>query len=177
MLIVRTIVHEQQHPRGGEAIDEAVENRLGFRVDPVQVLDDQAERLRQARGQEHPPDGVVRSPPALPRIHIAERIVVRQHPQQVQNRRAHRMRIGVGRHRRRDALSHLGRRVEVLDVTQAPEQLDEREVGRVRHVRRPTGGENEPALKGLDGLVYKARFPDAGLAEDADDLPVPLLGE
>ena len=27
----------------------------------------------------------------------------------------------------------------------------------------------------LDGLVDEARFPDAGLADDTDDLAVPLL--
>jgi hypothetical protein len=43
--ILRPIVDEQQQPGGRQAVDEAVQQRLGLGVDPVQVLDQQQERL------------------------------------------------------------------------------------------------------------------------------------
>ena len=87
VLILRTIVHEQQDPRRRHAVDEAVEHGLRLGVDPVEVLDDQTHGLRHARGEEHLPDCVVRSFPTLHRIRLVERIVERQDSQQVQDGR------------------------------------------------------------------------------------------
>ena len=69
--ILRPIGHEQKHSRGRHAVDEAVENLLGLGVDPVKILDDQAQQRRPARGQEHLPDGIARPLAALRRIRIA----------------------------------------------------------------------------------------------------------
>ena len=40
MAVLGAIVDEQQHARVGDAVGQQVEQRLGLRVDPVQVLED-----------------------------------------------------------------------------------------------------------------------------------------
>ena len=46
MLVLGAVVNEQEQAGGRQALDQAVEDRLGPGVDPVQVLDDQEQRLR-----------------------------------------------------------------------------------------------------------------------------------
>jgi len=43
--VLRPVVDEQQQPGRRQALDEAIQQRLGLGVDPVQVLDEQQERL------------------------------------------------------------------------------------------------------------------------------------
>jgi hypothetical protein len=45
VLILRTVVDEQQDAGRGQAVDEAVEQRLGLAVEPVHVFDDHQQRL------------------------------------------------------------------------------------------------------------------------------------
>ena len=45
VLVLRAVVDEQEQAGGGQALDQAVEDRLGLGVDPVQVLEDQEQRL------------------------------------------------------------------------------------------------------------------------------------
>ena len=45
MLILRTIVDEEQQSGRRYAVDEAVKQGLGPGVDPLQILNDQEERL------------------------------------------------------------------------------------------------------------------------------------
>ena len=52
----------------GQALDQAVEERLGLGVDPVQILEDQQQRLHLALPQEQPLDGIQRPLAALGRI-------------------------------------------------------------------------------------------------------------
>ena len=40
MVILRAIVHEEEETHGRQAIDEALEERLGLGIDPVQVFAD-----------------------------------------------------------------------------------------------------------------------------------------
>ena len=54
VLILRPVVHEEQEPRGRQALDERVEQRLGLGVDPVEVLEDDQERLHLALPQQEP---------------------------------------------------------------------------------------------------------------------------
>ena len=51
VLVLRSVVHEEQQAGGRQALDQAVEQRLGLGVDPVQVLEDQQERLDLALPQ------------------------------------------------------------------------------------------------------------------------------
>src|SRR4030095_16451913 len=45
VLIVWTVVHQQQQTRGPQTVDQTVEQRLCFAVDPMQILEDQEQRL------------------------------------------------------------------------------------------------------------------------------------
>jgi hypothetical protein len=45
MPVLRPVVHEQEQPSGREALDEAIQYRLGLGIDPLQVLDEHQERL------------------------------------------------------------------------------------------------------------------------------------
>jgi hypothetical protein len=52
------------------------------------------------------------------------------------------------------------------------DQLNQREIWRASGVRRAAYRENLPALQTTDRFVDEARLPDAGLSDDADDLPM-----
>ena len=54
--VLRAVVDQQQDPGGRQALDQAVEQRLGLGVDPVQVLEDQQQRLLLALAQQQPLD-------------------------------------------------------------------------------------------------------------------------
>ena len=75
VLVLRPVVDEQQEAGRGQALDQAVEQRLRLAVDPVQVLEDDEERLHLALAEEEPLDGVEGALPALRRI---ERLPVRR---------------------------------------------------------------------------------------------------
>ena len=52
MLVLRAVVDEQEQPSGGETLNQAVEEGLGLRIDPMQVLEHQDERLHLALAQQ-----------------------------------------------------------------------------------------------------------------------------
>ena len=58
MLVLRPVVDQQEHPGGGQALDQAVEERLRLGVDPVEVLEDHEQRLPLALSQQEALDGV-----------------------------------------------------------------------------------------------------------------------
>ena len=68
VLVLGAVVDEEQEARRGQALDEAVEQRLGLGVDPVQVLEDQQQRLDLALAQQQALDRVERALPALGRV-------------------------------------------------------------------------------------------------------------
>ena len=52
--VLRAVVDQQQDAGGRQALDQAVEQRLGLGVDPVQILEDQQQRLLLALAQQQP---------------------------------------------------------------------------------------------------------------------------
>ena len=52
------VVDQQQHATGGHALNQAVEQCLGFAVDPMQIFEHQGERLSPAFAYEQPLDPV-----------------------------------------------------------------------------------------------------------------------
>ena len=48
VLVLRTVIDEQQHPRRRQALHEPIQHRLRLAVDPVKVLEDHDERLHLA---------------------------------------------------------------------------------------------------------------------------------
>jgi hypothetical protein len=48
VLILRPVIHQEQQLGGGQVLDQAIEQGLGLRVDPMQVLEDQEQGLHLA---------------------------------------------------------------------------------------------------------------------------------
>ena len=86
VLVLRAIVDQEQEAGRGQALDQAVEQGLGLRIDPVQVLEDQQQRLHLAFAQQQALEGVERALAALGRIELQKRAVLRQRVQERQQR-------------------------------------------------------------------------------------------
>ena len=82
VLVFRAIVDQEQDPGCRQALNEAVEQRLGLGIDPMQILEDQHERLCLAFAQEHPLERVECALPPLWRIEFLEWAVLREGVQQ-----------------------------------------------------------------------------------------------
>lgn len=86
MRVLRAIVHEQQHSGRGNALDERIERGLRLAVDPMEILEDDNERLDLALAEEHashPVEGVL---PALPRFEPFPLLVIESGVDQRQQR-------------------------------------------------------------------------------------------
>jgi hypothetical protein len=68
VLILRPVVHEEQQPGGRQAFDEPIEQRLGLGVDPVEVFEDDQQRLHLALPQQELLQRVQGPPAALRRV-------------------------------------------------------------------------------------------------------------
>ena len=58
MVILRAIIHEEEDAHGRQAVDEALEERLGLGIDPVQVFADQQHGLDLTLTQQKALEGV-----------------------------------------------------------------------------------------------------------------------
>src|SRR5262249_42710115 len=67
--ILGPVVHQQQNTSTRYGIDQQIEHGLGLAVDPVQVLEDNYQRLIQALTQQDTFDRLLRAPPPDLRIH------------------------------------------------------------------------------------------------------------
>jgi hypothetical protein len=97
VLVLGPVVHEQQQARRAEAADQAVEQRLGLAVDPVEILEDQEEGLLARLPQQESLDGVEGALATLPRVEGLPRGVVHGHVEQGQQRRQRRLERAVER--------------------------------------------------------------------------------
>ena len=86
MLILRPVVHEQQESGGREALDQLIEQGLGLGVDPVEVLDDDQQRLDLAFPEQEPLHRVQRASAALGRIERRPLQVIGRHVEERQQR-------------------------------------------------------------------------------------------
>ncbi len=87
MAVLGAIVDEEQDRRRGNALHQAVEQGLRLRVDPVEVLQHQDERLDLALAEEQPLHGIERELPTLGRLEVSEAVVLGQGVEQPENRR------------------------------------------------------------------------------------------
>ena len=131
MLVLRTVVDQQQQAGRRQTVDEQVEKRLRFRINPVQVFEDQQQRLRLALAQQQALERLEGALAALRRVEFQERAVVWEHIQQRQQRREHVLESVV---QRQHLPGHLGAHgthvVAILNAHVVLQQLDHREVGR-----------------------------------------------
>ena len=79
MLVFRTIVDQQEQPARRQTFHQAVQHRLGLRIDPVQILEYQDQRLHLALAKQQPFDGVESPLTALGRIECLPRWVIDRH--------------------------------------------------------------------------------------------------
>ena len=86
MRVLGAVVHEQEHPGRRQALDQTVEERLGLAVDPVEVLEDDEQRLDLALAQQQTLDRLEGPLTALRRVERRPRGVVHRHVQQRQER-------------------------------------------------------------------------------------------
>jgi hypothetical protein len=173
MSILRPIVHAQKHASGRESLDQGVEDRLGFFVDPVKILEDQQQRLRLAFAQEHPLDRAERALPSMSRVERKKWIVGGQDIEQRERRGDRVLQRPIQRQQRPGDLGlHRAGVISSLDSTIGAEQLDRRQV----RCRFSIGGgralEHEPAVGPMrtNELVEKPRLAHPGLADHRDDL-------
>src|SRR6516165_7328911 len=105
MLVFRPIVDQQQELGSRQALDETTEQGLRLCINPVQILEDQQQRLFLALAQEHPLEGVEGTLAALRGIELEERAILRQGVEERQQRRD---RVLESRIERQRLAGHLG---------------------------------------------------------------------
>ena len=161
----------------GQAVDQAVQERLGRGVDPVQVLHDHEQRLDLARPQQQARAGLQGALAALRRL---EGLPVRVVHWDVQKRQHgwqgwHESLI------QRAELAHdlVADRLRLVARVQLEvglEQVDDGEVRGLLPVGDRAAFEDQPAVGALRlrHLIAQAGFADARLPDEADDLPTAL---
>ena len=85
--ILRPVVHEEEHARRWDAFHQAIKERLGLGINPVEILEDHQQRLELALPEDHPLDGIQRALPALRWIEPQPLGVLDRHVEQRQHRR------------------------------------------------------------------------------------------
>jgi hypothetical protein len=162
--------------RCGETLDHAVEERLRLAVDPMEVFEDDEDRLILGLPQEEPFERVQCALPALGRIEHPPGRVLDRHLQEGEKGRQRRLQPSVQRQDLpRHLLPHLPRVVPVLDLEIALEKVDDRQVGG----RLPVGAgprlHDEPPVGpvGVRHLPDQSRLPDARLPDEGGHLTGP----
>src|SRR5712691_8824854 len=78
MLVLGAIVDQQQEAGRRHALDQVIQQGLGLRIDPMQILEDNQQRLLLAFAQQHPLERLEDALAALRRIKRAKRAVLRE---------------------------------------------------------------------------------------------------
>ena len=86
VLVLRTVANEKQSTMAREALDQSVEHRLRFGVDPVEILEHEDDRLAAALLEQQHLHRLQRPPPLLLRIELAPLGVVGRHVEERKQR-------------------------------------------------------------------------------------------
>jgi hypothetical protein len=84
--VLGPVVDEEEERRRGQALDEAIEERLGLRVDPVEILDDQQEWLRPRLAQDEVLDRIQYPLSALRRVESLPLRILERHVEKGEQR-------------------------------------------------------------------------------------------
>jgi hypothetical protein len=180
VLVLGTVVHQQQQARRSHAVDDGVEEGLRLAVNPVEIFEDHEKGLLTRLPQQQPPHGVKGLPAPLSRLERLPRGVVHGHVEQGQQRWQRRLERAVEREQLAGhLLPDLAQVVPVLDLEIALEQVDHRPVARRLAVRHGGALEDQPALQAMrvDELVDEAGLAHARLADHRRHLPMTVAGE
>ena len=82
VLILGSVVDQEQEPGGRQALDQAIEQGLGFGIDPVQILKHQQQRLHLAFAQQQTLERLQDALAALRGLELQKGAIVRQGVQQ-----------------------------------------------------------------------------------------------
>ena len=179
VLILAPVRDEQQQARAEQALDQAVQQRLGLGVDPVQVLDEQEYGALAGVPQQQPFHGVEGALAPLCRLKPLPRGVLPRHLQQGEQRRERRLERGVqGAHLARHLVANLVQLVPVLQREVALEKVDHRPVAHRLAVRDGGGLEHQPAVRArrVGDLVGEARLADPVVPDHRHHLPMSRPG-
>ena len=172
--VLGTIVHQQQHASVGDAIGQEIEQRLGLRVDPVQVFENHDYRLFQAFAKNDAFDRIERPLTLDLRIHLGNRIGTLDDAEQSEQVRQRIIKCGF--EPPKCGTNLLTARCRIIDAPNAEivaQQFEHRQPRRRLAVRHRVGFEQFTFRRQLRlELVEQARFAGAGLRYHRHDLPV-----
>ena len=179
MAVLGTVVHEEQEARRGQALDETIEQGLGFAVDPMQVFEDHHQRLDLALAQQQALDRVERLLAPLEGIEgVPIRLVHRHVEERLEGRHGRAERGGERQDLPDDLLPDLPRVVATLDPEITAKQLDHGQVGGSLSVGSRGRLQDEPAVHsvGMGELPEEARLAHARLPDYCNNLAVSEAG-
>ena len=179
MRVLGAVVHEEEHPGRRQALDQTVQDGLGLAVDPVEVLEDDEQRLDLALAQEQTLDRLQGPLAALRRVERRPRGVVHRHVQQRQERGHGGLEGLVQRQELAgDLLADGPRIVLVLNLQVSLEQVDHGQIRRGLPVGDRAGLHDEPAVgpMGVGDLPHQPRLAHAGLPDEGHELAMPRGG-
>ena len=180
VLVVGAVVDEEEDPRGGEALDQAVEDGLRLGVDPVEVLHDHQQGLDLALPQQQTLDGVQHALAALGRIQGLPLRVLDRHVQEREEGRQGRPQRLIQREELvGDLLVHPSPIIGALNLEVGFEEVDDGQVGgRLPVGRHGPRLKDEPAfrVRRLGELIEEPGLAHARLPDDRHDLAMARAG-
>src|SRR6185369_16617402 len=93
-----TIVDQKKHASRTQAIDQAIQKRLRLTVDPVQILEDEHDRLHLRFSEQQPPASLQNSQAFLCRIEAVPRVILQRRTEQKQQSRKQRLELAIEHH-------------------------------------------------------------------------------
>ena len=167
MLVVGPVRDDKEHAGGRKTLDDAVEQRLGLGVDPVEILDDQQKRLGLTLPQEQ----------ALDRVEgaLAALCGVKESPLRIVDRRAQERHKGgeirseqlvLAKDLPRNTLADSGRPLGIVDQEVTLDEIDDRQRRCRDPVRNRATAEDAPSpdVVGARQFVDEARLAHPGLS-------------
>ena len=174
------VVDQQQDATGRHALDQAVEQGLGLAVDPVQVLEDQGERLALAFAHEQRLEAVQRPSSPLGRVERLPGGVLDRQLEQGQQRRQDRLqRLVQHQDLAQNLLGVASPVVAGCHVEVGLEQIDDRGpgAGAPRGHRGALQGQPRAHPGAVGQLVEQPRLAHTRIADQGDDLALSGRGQ
>ena len=175
MTVLGAIVDEEQHWCCGQALHQAVEQGLRLRVDPVEILQHQDERLDLALAKEQALHGIERELAALGRLEVPEAVLFGQGVEEPENGRDYVLECFVQREQMSGGLgAYRAGVVTLVDAEIGLQEIDDEEIAGGTAIGDSAGLE-DPApgdTVGVGHLVQEAGFANARFAHDGHDLAV-----
>ena len=147
MLVLRAVVDQKQESGCGQALHQTVQEGLGLGINPVQVLEHQAQRLHLAFAQQQTLDGLQRALAALRGIERLPLWVLDRYLQQRQKGRQRGLQGTLEREEPAgNPLAPRARVVMDLDAEIGLEEVDDREIGGGLAIRDRAARQQEPPV-------------------------------